>query len=133
MVCSLPCSSPAAAIQVLEGVKTVTNPLTDPERSTRATRRPRRNAVGEDRPAFLLDFPDDSELEPLIQAFETGNFREVRARAAQVAEHTKDPKVRAAALELRRRTDPDPLLITLLAVCLALFCFLVIWVYARHE
>jgi hypothetical protein len=118
---------------VLErSVKSVTDPPTDPAHSAPATKRPRRNAVGEDRPAFLLDFPDDAELEPIIQAFEAGDFREVRARASRLAERSTDPKVRAAALELRRRTDPDALLLTLLAVCLALFCFLVIWVYAQR-
>lgn len=94
-------------------------------------KRPRLNAAGEERPAFLLTFPEDPELEALMAAFEQGNFAEVRARAPELAKLTSDPEVRRAALELRRRIDPDPLLIVLLLFSLSLFSFLVLWVYAR--
>ena len=107
------------------------SPPLDSERQAEPHARPRRNALGEDRPAFLLDFPDDPELEPLIQAFEAGNFKAVRVGAPELAARTPDAKVRAAALELKRRTDPDPLLIVLLAMCIGLFFFLVIWVYVH--
>jgi hypothetical protein len=100
---------------------------------SRAQPHPRapRNAVGEDRPAFLLDFPSDPELEPLIVAFEAGNFKAVREAAPELARRTADERVRAAALELKRRTDPDPLLVALLALCFVLFFSLVLWVYAH--
>jgi hypothetical protein len=107
------------------------SPSLDPESQAESHLRPRRNAVGEDRPAFLLDFPDDPELETLIRAFEAGDFKAVRAQAPELAARTPDAKVRAAALELKRRTDPDPLLVTLLATCIGLFFFLVIWVYVH--
>ncbi|MEO8183338.1 MAG: hypothetical protein ABI895_31275 [Deltaproteobacteria bacterium] len=89
------------------------------------------NAAGEDRPAFLLNFPADPQLELLILAFEAGNFAQVRAQAPQLAASTADDAVRRAALELRRRTDPDPLLLVLLGLCIVLFVFLVSWVYTR--
>jgi hypothetical protein len=103
----------------------------EPERSATKPKRPPRNAVGEDRPAFLLEFPEDPELEGLIEAFEAGNFARVRREAPKLAASTPDEAVRTAALELRRRTDPDRLLVALLALCIALFVFLVTWVYTR--
>ena len=103
----------------------------EPEPAPTPPKRARLNAAGEERPAFLLEFPDDPELEPLIAAFEAGNFAKVRKAAPQLAASTKDDAVRRAALELRRRIEPDPLLIGLLAMCIALFVFLVAWVYTR--
>ena len=92
-------------------------------------RRPRLNGAGEERPAFLLEFPDDPELELLIAAFESGNFAWVRAEAPNLAARTSSEAVRRAALELRSRTDPDPLLVGMLGLCILLFVFLVVWIY----
>ena len=103
----------------------------EPEPASIPHKRARLNAAGEERPAFLLEFPGDPELELLIAAFEAGNFAKVREAAPQLAASTKDEAVRRAALELRRRIEPDPLLIGLLALCFALFVFLVAWVYMR--
>jgi hypothetical protein len=100
---------------------------------TQPPRRARRNALGEERPAFLLDFPEDPELEQLILAFETGDFASVRRAAPELAKRTTDESVRRAALELRRRIDPDPLLIVLLLFSLCLFAFIVAWIYTRSE
>jgi len=108
-----------------------TSPKPLPEVDGSATKRARLNAVGEERPRFLLEFPEDPELEALIAAFEAGNFARVRREAPELARRSSDDAVRQAALELRRRTDPDPLLIALLLLCLALFGFVVIWVYTR--
>jgi hypothetical protein len=102
-----------------------------PPESKPLRKRPRLNAAGEERPAFLLAFPEDPELEKLMTAFEQGNFAEVRALAPELASRTGNPEVRRAALELRRRIDPDPLLIVLLLFALSLFLFLVVWVYSR--
>jgi hypothetical protein len=90
-------------------------------------------ADGMERPAFLLDFPEDHALEPLIQAFEAGNYAYVRARAQVVANEATDPAVRDAALELRRRIDPDPLAKYLLAISIGLLFFLVLWTYFASE
>lgn len=84
------------------------------------------DAQGRERPRFLLEFPQDPELQRLVQAFEAGNYQAVRSGAPELAEHTEDPVVRAAARELRRRIDPDPLMKYLLWVALGLFVF-VVW------
>lgn len=95
-----------------------------------AERRPRRNALGEERPAFMLEFPRDPELEELMLAFEMGNFAKVRAEAEPLAQRTTDEAVRRAARELRRRIDPDPLILLLLGLSIALFVFIAVWAYA---
>jgi hypothetical protein len=93
--------------------------------------RARRNALGEERPAFMLEFPHDPELEELMQAFELGDFATVRAKAEPLAKRTNSEAVRRAALELRRRIDPDPLIVLLLGLSIALFVFIAAWVYAK--
>lgn len=92
--------------------------------------RPARDAEGRDRPAFLLSFPHDPELDRLIEAYEKGDYATVRREAPLLAERTEDAAVRDAAWELRRRIDPDPLARYLLLTGIALLVFLVIWVYA---
>jgi hypothetical protein len=87
------------------------------------------NAEGRERPRFLLEFPNDPALQELVRAFEAGNYRAVRDGAAQLAESTEDPIVRAAARELGRRIEPDPLMKYLLFVALGLFVFVVWHVY----
>ncbi len=87
------------------------------------------NAEGRERPRFLLEFPDEPALQQLVRAFEAGNYRAVREGAAALAESTEDPIVRAAARELGRRIDPDPLMKYLLFVALALFVFVVWYTY----
>ena len=99
----------------------------DPDAKLRA----RRNALGEERPLFMLNFPADPELEALMLAFELGDFAKVRALAGPLARRTTNEAVRRGALELRRRIDPDPLLLVLLGLSIALFVFLVAWVYSR--
>ncbi|HOU91852.1 MAG TPA: hypothetical protein PLU22_12445 [Polyangiaceae bacterium] len=93
-------------------------------------RRPTRDAQGRDRPAFVLDFPSDPALDPLVAAFERGDFRWVRREAPRVARDAASPAVRRAALELRRRIDPDPVAVALLGIAVALLAFLVVWTYA---
>ena len=84
------------------------------------------NSDGRERPRFLLQFPDDPELQRLARAFEAGNYQAVRDGASKLAESTADPIVREAARELRRRIDPDPLMKYLLWVAVLLFV-LVVW------
>ncbi len=98
--------------------------------------RSRRNAAedsGSELPAFVAGFPRDPELDQLVQAFEAGNYALVRKRAPELAEKSADPKVRDAALELRRRIDPDPLLRYFLGISVALLVFLTIAAYAMHQ
>jgi hypothetical protein len=94
-----------------------------------ARRRPARRADGMDRPEFVLDFPEDPELERLIAAFEAGNYALVRTDAPRLAASTESPAVRDAALELRRRIEPDPLAKYLLAISVLLLVFLTVWAY----
>ena len=84
---------------------------------------------GRERPRFLLEFPNDPELQRLVRAFEAGNYALVREDAPELAARTEDPVVRAAARELRRRIDPDPLMKYLLWVALGLFVFVVWYTY----
>jgi hypothetical protein len=84
---------------------------------------------GMERPAFLLDFPEDPALDRLIEAFESGNFARVREDAEKLATSTENTRVKDAALELRRRIDPDPLAKYLLAISLLLLIVLSVWAY----
>jgi hypothetical protein len=91
------------------------------------------NADGRERPAFLLGFPADPELQRLVQAFEAGNYEAVRVGAPKLAAATESPAVRNAARELKRRIEPDPLMKYLLWVALALFVFVVWYTYQNHS
>ncbi|MEO6600111.1 MAG: hypothetical protein ABIQ16_09585 [Polyangiaceae bacterium] len=91
------------------------------------------NADGRERPRFLLDFPNDPELQRLVRAFEAGNYAVVREDAPKLAERTDDLIVRAAARELRRRIDPDPLMKYMLWVALGLFVFVVWYTYQGQQ
>jgi hypothetical protein len=93
------------------------------------TRRSRLDAAGRERPVFLLDYPEDPELERLVAAFEAGNYALVRRDAPALAEKTTDPAIKAAALELRERIEPDPLAKYLLFVSALLLVLLTIWAY----
>jgi hypothetical protein len=108
------------------------SPPEDPTLAPPERKRPRLDARGMERPAFLLDFPEDPALEELIEAFEAGNYALVRARADDLARGTDREDVAAAALELRRRIEPDPLAGYLLLISALLLVFLVVWAYAGH-
>lgn len=87
------------------------------------------NAAGRERPRFLLGFPPHAELARLSAAFEAGNYALVREEAEALAERAESPAVRDAALELRRRIDPDPLAKYLLALTAALLLALAYFAY----
>jgi hypothetical protein len=87
------------------------------------------DAAGRERPRFLLGFPPDPDLARLAAAFEAGNYALVRAEADALAERAESPAVRDAALELRRRIEPDPLAKYLLALTAALLLSLAYWAY----
>lgn len=87
------------------------------------------DTAGRERPRFLLGFPKHPELARLATAFEAGNYALVRAEAETLAERTENPAVRDAALELRRRIAPDPLVKYLLALTAALLLFLAYFAY----
>jgi hypothetical protein len=87
------------------------------------------DAAGRERPRFLLAFPEHPGLARLSAAFEAGNYALVRAEAEELAERAEDPAVRDAALELRRRIEPDPLAKYLLALTAALLLSLAYFAY----
>lgn len=83
---------------------------------------------------FLQGFPSTPELDRLVAAFRSGNYALVRREARAVADASGDPQVQQAALELRRRIDPDPLAryILLVSAGLLLALVLVAYFHARH-
>jgi len=83
-------------------------------------------------PAFARNFPEDPELERLVEAFERGNFAAVRAGAPRLAREAGREEVRRAAAELLKRTQPDPLAAMLLLAAVGLLVFLSIW-YWSHQ
>jgi len=90
------------------------------------------DAQGRERPLFLTEFPEDPELSRLVAAFEAGNYALIRSDAERLAKRTGDARIRDAALELRRRIDPDPLIKYLLGLAVALLLFLVFYSYGLH-
>ena len=87
---------------------------------------------GWERPAFVLDFPKDPELDRLVRAFELGNYVFVRDQGKKLAESASDDGVRRAASELLRRVEPDPLVKILFGMSMALFVFMVFYAYRSH-
>lgn len=83
---------------------------------------------------FLQGFPSTPELDRLVSAFRSGNYALVRREAPALAQSTVDPRVAQAALELRRRIDPDPLARYILFVSVGLLVMLVLvaYLHARH-
>jgi hypothetical protein len=90
------------------------------------------DAEGRERPRFVLSFPRDPELDRLVRAFEGGDYATVRRDATALAEKSDDAAIRDAALELRRRIDPDPLIRYLLLISVLLLGFLVLYVYTHR-
>src|SRR5687767_12936295 len=93
-----------------------TEPAAKPKKKKKRKREkeaalPERDPIGPDgreRPAFVLDYPSDPELDRLVKAFELGNYAFVREHAPELATKATDARVRAAAAELARRIEPDP-------------------------
>jgi hypothetical protein len=85
-----------------------------------------------ERPQFLDGFPDDPDLARVVAAFERGDYAHVRREARRLADDSESKRVRAAARELLRRIEPDPLAKGLLAAAALLLAFLVLWAYSCH-
>lgn len=102
--------------------------MSDTETEAPADGRAELDEDGRYRPRFLLDFPRDDRLEPLIDAFCRGNYAYVREHALRVAEETEGDVGRAAR-ELRRRIDPAPVATWLYVGALLFVAFLVMWTY----
>jgi hypothetical protein len=86
-------------------------------------------ARGPKRARFRETLPDDAALRELAEAFEAGNYARVRAEAPKLAKSSEREDVRAAAADLARRIEPDPLvkylfvLAVLLLLAIAAFAY----------
>jgi len=89
--------------------------------------------TAESRLPFTRSFPDDPELNRLVTAFEAGDFATVRSDAPKLAEKTDNAEVKKAALDLRRRIEPDPLQLYMLGLTLLLLGFLTAWFYLHKH
>jgi hypothetical protein len=89
------------------------------------------DAEGRERPTFVLTFPEDPALDHAVKAFELGDYATVRTEAEKLAEHPNEA-VRAAAGELLRRIEPDPLVKILLGMAVLLFLVVTFWAYRTH-
>jgi hypothetical protein len=70
-----------------------------------------------ERPGFAKDYPDDADLLALLEAFEAGNYRAVRAGTERIAQdHDKPAPVKHAARDLRSRTQATRFQIGLLVL-----------------
>ncbi len=78
---------------------------------------------------FARSYPDDPDLVRLVGAFERGDYRTVREEAPRLAGRTTRDDVRRAALDLRRRIEPDRMQVHLLLLTFALLAFLTGWFY----
>jgi hypothetical protein len=72
------------------------------------------------RAGFSRGYPRTPELDRLVQAFERGDYAEVRQAAPRLVEESGDEDVRKAAQDLRRRIAPDPTAVFLLLLGVAL-------------
>lgn len=89
------------------------------------------DADGRERPTFVLTFPSDPSLDHAVKAFELGDYATVRTEASKLLDHpSKD--VRAAAGELLRRIEPDPMVKILLAMAVVLLLVVTFWAYRTH-
>jgi hypothetical protein len=84
-----------------------------------------------EQPDFLLSFPQSPELEPAVDAFLNGNYREVRRVCDNLLERDLDPDVQSAARELLRRLTPDPLIKGILWGSFVLLALIVLWAYGQ--
>ncbi len=84
------------------------------------------------RPLFAKAYPEDPTLQRLLDAFVEGDFALVRREAPELARSTQEPEVARAALDLKRRTEPDSTTITLLLASAGLLLFLILWFHTHR-
>jgi hypothetical protein len=95
-------------------------------------KRKKKAKVREDVPSFAGRFPRDEALDPLLAAFERGDYARVRKDAPELAKSAKDAAVRRAAEELLRRIEPDPLAKYMLIAASLLLVFFTIWYFSHR-
>lgn len=84
-----------------------------------------------ERPRFAKSFPKHEALDALVDAFQRGDYARVRAGTPALA-NDPDEAVRAAASELRARTEADPFAKLALVLTLALLVWLTFH-WERHD
>jgi hypothetical protein len=85
------------------------------------------------RPAFARDFPSDPALDRILALFDQGNYAQVR-KEVQALPKSVSAEVRAAAQEIAKRLEPDPLALYLVAIAAALLAVLAGWYWTHpHE
>ena len=68
-------------------------------------------------PEFAKRYPADAEVKSLVASFEAGDYRAVREGTARIAaDANKSDEVKAAARDLRSRTEASPTQIALLVI-----------------
>jgi hypothetical protein len=85
-----------------------------------------------ERPAFARSFPKDAALDSLVESFAKGDYARIRREAPDLAKSAESDEVKDAALELRRRIDPDPLALILMFLAVALL-FVLASYYWMHK
>ena len=78
------------------------------------------------------DFPSDPQLDPLVAAFEAGDFARVRDEAPRLIASASDEAVKRAARTILARTRPDPLAVLLVVLTAVLLVILSAW-WLSHD
>jgi len=98
-----------------------------------STKPPRASTKAAKLPVFARGYPREPALDALVAAFEAGNYARVLEGAQRLAESAERDDVRRAAKDLRRRIDPDPLMIYLLLAALALLVVLAVHFWTHQN
>jgi hypothetical protein len=85
-----------------------------------------------ERPRFANDYPDDAALLALVDAFEAGNYKDVRSGTARILAAEHPEALKAAARDLRSRTEPGRMQIALLVIAAVLVIVLSGYEIMRH-
>ncbi|HEY1960193.1 MAG TPA: hypothetical protein VGH28_31505 [Polyangiaceae bacterium] len=82
---------------------------------------------------FSKNYPDDADLSTLVDAFEAGDYRSVRAGTARIAgDEKKSDDVKAAARDLRSRTEASRAQIALLVIAALMVAALSTYEVTHH-
>jgi hypothetical protein len=87
----------------------------------------RGESVDAARPAFARAFPRDPQLDALVEAFEAGDFAQVREEVPRLLAACSDERVKRAAELLLARTKPDPVAAILVGMTAVLLVILSAW------
>lgn len=85
-----------------------------------------------ERPSFARSFPKDAALDALVEAFARGDYARVRKEAPELVRSSEDQAVKNAAMELRRRINPDPVALILMFLAAGLLAVLATY-YWTHK